>query len=98
MEKVFTVEESKRPKDAQRVPSGPPSNKIPMFIETEKKQIKKVSTVAEYYENLRLLTGTYAYCGSHTVESKLDPSKHVVFFLVDRGGWPVCPQTSAKYR
>ena len=79
VEKAITVEDVKRPAEKRHVPLG---NDIDagLYMEYHKPMKRVVDTTLAYLSALRLLTGTYSYCGTHLHPSKKDPSREVVFF------------------
>ena len=80
VEKAVSSLQVKRPMEPERLPIGPASAVATLIYEREKPQTRTVSTLLEYFSCLRLIMGTYAYCGTHQVESKVAPGTRVVFF------------------
>ena len=76
VEKAVTLRQSKRPQEPERLPVGGGA----LVYETVRPATRDVNTPLGYIASLRLIMGTYAYCGSHQVTSKKDPTKEVVFF------------------
>ena len=51
-----------------------------LIHEHSKPQARNIYTLLDYFSALRLLMGTYTYCGSHTVESRVRKGETVCFF------------------
>ena len=66
--------------EPDRLPAGPANAVATLIYERERPQTRNVSTLLEYFAALRLLMGTYAYCGTHVVESKAEKGTRVLFF------------------
>lgn len=69
VEKAITALQAKRPVEPDRLPVGPPGAPATLVVEREKPQTRTVTTLLTYFAALRLILGTYAYCGTHLVES-----------------------------
>ena len=80
VEKAVTSLQAKRPVEPERLPVGPPGSEAALIYEREKPQVRKVYTVLEYFAALRLIMGTYAYCGTDLVPSQASPGSNVEFF------------------
>ena len=65
VEKAVNSLQVKRPVEPERLPIGPASAVATLIYEREKPQTRTVSTLLEYFSCLRLIMGTYAYCGTH---------------------------------
>ena len=72
--------EAKRPVEPERLPVGPAGSAAALIYEREKPQVKSVRTLLEYFSALRLLMGTYAYCGTDMVDSTECPGTKVQYF------------------
>ena len=80
VEKAVTLLQAKRPVEPERLPVVPGlTGDSALVYEHTKPQTRHVSTLLEYFAALRLIMGTYAYCGSHVVVSKKTGNK-VKFF------------------
>ena len=80
VEKAVTSLQAKRPVEPERLPVGPAGAEAALIYEREKPQTRKVYTVLEYFACLRLIMGTYAYCGTDLVPSQASPGTTVEFF------------------
>ena len=80
VEKCVTSLQAKKPVEPDRLPVGPPGEGAALIYEKEKPQVRRVSTVLEYFAALRLLMGTYAYCGTDLVPSQAKPGTMVEYF------------------
>ena len=80
VEKAVTLLQAKRPVEPERLPVVPGlTGDSALVYEHTKPQTRHVSTLLEYFAALRLIMGTYAYCGSHVVVSRKTGNK-VKFF------------------
>ena len=77
VEKCVTSLQAKRPVEPERLPIGPTNADAALIYEREKPQTRTVATLLDYLSCLRLLMGTYAYCGSHWVDSKVEKGTKV---------------------
>ena len=76
VEKAVTLQDTKCPQEKAKIPmGGDGANQL--FWETAKPQKRVIRTTLEYVAALRLLTGTYAFCGTHVVPSKQKPGQMV---------------------
>ena len=80
VEKAVTALQAKRPVEPERLPVGPPGATATLVVEREKPQTRSITTLLAYFAALRLILGTYAYCGTHWVESFEEKGKMVEFF------------------
>ena len=79
VEKAQTLVDARQPQAKQRIPLGG-SGEQSLAIETQKPYKRRVETVLEYYSALRTITGLYAYCGTHEVDSRVKEGTKVRFF------------------
>ena len=86
VEKAVTALQAKHPVEPERLPVGPPGATATLLVERERPQTRVVSTLLAYFAALRVLLGTYAYCGTHKVESQEKPGAQVEFSLGGRLG------------
>ena len=84
VEKAITVEDVKRPVEKKHVPLGMDVD-AGLYMEYSKPTKRIVDTPLAYVSATRLLTGTYAYCGTHKVRSKKTPGQEVTFFPYGTG-------------
>ena len=80
VERAVTLQDTRRPTDNLKVALGGEGAQQ-LYWETVRPMKLVARTTLEYIAALRLLTGTYAYCGTHPAESKIRPGHMVVFFL-----------------
>ena len=94
VEKAVTIEDVKKPAEKKQVPLGKSAEES-FYVEYNRPASKTVDSTLGYVAALRLLFGTYAYCGSHVVPSKKNPSENVTFF--DWGvGLAYCDQAMSR--
>ena len=79
VERAVTLQDTKRPTENLKVALGGEGAQQ-LYWETARPMKRVIRTTLEYIAALRLLTGTYAYCGTHIVESKLKAGQPTVFF------------------
>ena len=71
VEKCVTIQDMKAPQNQEKSKIAVGGDGDSQLIwETAKPQKRTVRTVLEYVAALRLLMGTYAFCGTYMVESK----------------------------
>ena len=81
VEKAVTLLQTKRPSEPERLPvPGTSSGTAQLVYEHTRPIARDVNTLLGYVSALRLICGTYAYCGSHVVDSKVSPGTPVIFF------------------
>ena len=78
-EKALTVEDVKRPQERKRL-SWASTEDADVYMEYQKQVKRTVDTPMAYVAAVRLITGTYSFTGTHKVQSKVDPTKEVLFF------------------
>ena len=71
VEKAVTIQDTKQPQETERTPIGGEGSGL--YHESAKPAKRVIRTTLEYVAALRLLTGTYAFCGAHAVPSKVSP-------------------------
>ena len=86
IERAVTLQDSKRPTEDLKVALGGEGAQQ-LYWETARPLKRVIRSTLEYIAALRLPTGTYAYFGTHIVESKLKAGQPV-FFLFATGRWP----------
>ncbi|CAK0807283.1 unnamed protein product, partial [Prorocentrum cordatum] len=90
VEKAVTIEDVKKPLEKKQVPPGTGADE-----RYNKPASKPVDSTLGYVAALRLLFGTYAYCGTHEVPSKKNSTEKVTFF--DWGvGLAYCDQAMSR--
>ena len=68
VEKVRSMDEHRVQPDPVEVSiGGTQVDGTRLLLETSRRATRQIKTCLEYYSSLRLLMGTYAYCGSHMV-------------------------------
>ena len=82
MEKAVTLLQAKRPHEPERLPivTGNTGSTTQLIFEQVKPQTRDVHTLLGYISALRLIMGSYAYCGTHLTKSKIHPQTDVMFF------------------
>ena len=80
LEKCVNSLQAKTPNEPERHPIGPVGAESALIYEREKPQKRKILTILDYFSALRLLMGTYAYCGTDLVPSLAVPGTTVEFF------------------
>ena len=80
LEKCVNSLQAKTPNEPDRHPIGPPGAESALIYERERPQKRKIETILHYFSALRLLMGTYAYCGTDRVPSVAFPGTTVEFF------------------
>ena len=79
VEKAVTLEDAKAPAEKVEVPISEASD-ARMSFQFVKPQRKQITTPLAYIAALRVITGIYAFCGSHKAASKRHPGRTVRFF------------------
>ena len=82
VEKVKTAEEHKTTTDPiQLTIGGAGEDGGHLIYEAPgRKSARKISSTLEYVSALRVVMGTYAFCGTHKVDSHADPAVKVTYF------------------
>ena len=81
--KAVTIEDTKRPQEVTPVPKWQRSCRSEAFVLAHGQ-----ADATEYISALLgLLTGTYAYCGTYWVDSKVVRGTQVTFFPLGRWRW-----------
>ena len=77
VERAFSIEDVKRPRETTRTPLGDtPRGRL--VYEEEQPHLKFITNVLDYLASLRLIMCVYAYCGSHPFTTKAGID--VIFF------------------
>ena len=79
VEKALTIEDAKKPAEKKTLPLGGGAEEN-LCMEYKPPMRKVVDTTLGYVAALRLIMGTYSYCGSHEVPSKKAKGTNITFF------------------
>ena len=80
LEKCINSLQAKKPTEPERLPIGPVGSDASLIYEREKPLRRMIVSILDYFSALRLLMGTYAYCGTDMVPSQVTPGTMVEFF------------------